>query len=226
VLFLFDWNFAESDREFQRAIQLNPNYPTAHHWYGNANLRATGRFDKAIAEEKRAQELDPLSLIINADLGTTYIYARRYDKAIEQLGKTIEMDPSFYYARWRLGMAYELKGSLHEAITEYQNARALNDDPTVLALMGHAYAASGKRDEASRTLDQLKQIARQRYVPAYAFALLYAGLGEKDQAFQSLERGYQDRASDMPYLKVDPLIDSLRSDPRFADLLRRVGPAP
>src|SRR6266498_1133540 len=223
VLFLFDWNFAESDREFQRAIQLNPNYPTAHHWYGDANLRVTGRFDEAIAQEKRAQELDPLSLIINADLGTTYIYARRYDKAIEQLRKTIEMDPSFYYARWRLGTAYELKGSLHEAMTEYQNARALNDDPTVLALMGRAYAASGKRDEASRTLDQLKEIAKHRYVPAYAFALLYAGLGEKDQAFQWLERGYQDRAFDMPYLKVDPLIDSLRSDPRFEDLLRRVG---
>jgi len=223
VLFLFDWNFAESDREFQRAIQLNPNYPTAHHWYGDANLRVTGRFDEAIAQEKRAQELDPLSLMINADLGTTYIYARRYDKAIEQLRKTIEMDPSFYYARWRLGTAYELKGSLHEAMTEYQNARALNDDPTVLALMGRAYAASGKRDEASRTLDQLKEIAKHRYVPAYAFALLYAGLGEKDQAFQWLERGYQDRAFDMPYLKVDPLIDSLRSDPRFEDLLRRVG---
>ena len=223
VLFLFDWNFAESDREFQRAIQLNPNYPTAHHWYGDANLRVTGRFDEAIAQEKRAQELDPLSLIINADLGTAYIYARRYDEAIEQLRKTIEMDPSFYYARWRLGTAYELKGSLHEAMIEYQNARALNDDPTVLALIGRAYAVSGKRDEASRTLDQLKEIARQRYVPAYAFAMLYAGLGEKDQAFQWLERGYQDRAFDMPYLKVDPLIDNLRSDPRFADLMRRVG---
>jgi eukaryotic-like serine/threonine-protein kinase len=223
VLFLFDWNFAESDREFQRAIQLNPNYPTAHHWYGDANLRATGRFDEAIAEIRRAQELDPLSLIINADLGTTYIYARRYDKAIEQLRKTIEMDPSFYYARWRLGTAYELKGSFHEAMTEYQNSRALNDDPTVLALIGRAYAASGKRDEASRTLGQLKEIARQRYVPAYAFALLYAGLGEKDQAFQWLERSYQDRAFDMTYLKVDPLIDNLRSDPRFADLVRRVG---
>jgi tetratricopeptide (TPR) repeat protein len=223
VLFLFDWNLAESDREFQRAIQLNPNYPTAHHWYGNASLRVMGRFDEAIAQEKRAQELDPLSLIINADVGTTYIYARQYDNAIEQLRKTIEMDPSFYYARWRLGVAYELKGSLNEAMTEYQNARALNDDPYVLALMGHAYAASGKRDEASRTLDQLKEIAKHRYVPAYAFALLHARLGEKDQAFQWLERSYQDRAFDIPYLKVDPLIDNLRSDPRFEDLLRRAG---
>ena len=154
------------------------------------------------------------------------MYARQYDKAIEQLRKTIEMDQSFYYAHWWLGEAYEMKGSLPEAIAEYQKARQLDDDPRMLALLGHVYAASGKRNEASKMLDQLKEIAKQRYVPAYSFAIVYAGLGEKDQAFQWLERSYQDRAFEMTSLKVDPLVDNLRSDPRFADLVRRVGLKP
>ena len=136
--------------------------------------------------------------------------------------KTTEMEQSFYYAHWRLGIAYEMKGSLQEAITEYQKARQLNRDPQMLALLGHTLAASGKRDEALRTLDQLKEIAKQRYVSAYSFAIVYEALGDKDQAFQWLERSYQDRAFEMAILKVDPLLDNLRSDPRFADLVQRV----
>jgi tetratricopeptide (TPR) repeat protein len=223
ALLRYDWNFAESNREFQRAIELNPTYATAHQWYGHHYLAATGRFDEAIAEGKRAQELDPLSLIINADLGANYIFARQYDKAIEQFRKTLEMDQSFYYAHWRLGTAYEMKGSFQEAITEYQKARQLNDDPQVLALLGHIYAASGKRDEALRMLDQLKEISQQRYVSAYSFALVYAGLGEKDQAFHWLEQGYQNRDWQMVHLNVDPMLDNLRSDARFANLVRRIG---
>jgi len=223
ALVLYDWNLPESNREFQRAIELNPNYATAHHWYGYGNLVTMERFDEAIAEMKRAQELDPLSLIINAEVGMPYFYARQYDKAIEQFRKTLEMDQSFYYTHIFLGMAHEMKGSFQEAIAEYQKAKQLNDDPFVLALLGHAYAVSGKRDEALRTLDQLKEIAKQRYVGAYGFAIVHAGLGDKDQAFQWLERGYQDRALEMTRLKVDPFLDNLRSDPRFADLVRRVG---
>jgi tetratricopeptide (TPR) repeat protein len=222
ALFQYDWNLPESNREFQRAIELNSNYATAHQWYG-WNLSVMGRFDEAIAEGKRAHELDPLSMIINADLGSVYIFARQYDQSIEQLRKTIELDQSFYYAHWRLGMAYEMKGSLQEAITEYQKARQLSEDTQMLALLAHAFAASGKRDEALRTLDQLKEISKQRYVPAYGFAIVYEALGDKDQAFQWLERSYQDRAVAMSVLKVDPLLDNLRSDPRFADLVRRVG---
>ena len=218
-----DWNLAESNREFQRAIELNPNYATAHQWYGNGNLRVMGRFDEAIAEMKRAQQLDPLSLVINSDVGVTYISARQYDQAIEQLRKTTEMDQGFYYAHWNLGIAYEMKGSLQEALAEYQKARQLTDDPRTLALLGHGLAVSGKRDEALRMLDQLKEMAKQRYVPAYSFTILYVGLGEKDQALQWLEREYQDRAVELLSLKVDPLLDSLRSDPRFADLVRRMG---
>ena len=222
-LFAYEWKAAESSREFRRAIELNPNYATAHHWYGNQNLLYTGRFDEAIAEMKRAQELDPLSLIVNADLGDTYFYARQYDKAIEQLRKTIEMDQSFYYAHYELGMAYEMKGSYAEAITEYQKARQLNNDPRVLALLAHAYASSGRRDEALRILDQLKEIEKQQYVAAYNFVIVYAGLGDHDQAFQWLEKSYQDHASRMTILQVDPFLDPLRSDPRFADLVQKVG---
>lgn len=222
-LFAFEWKAAEATREFRRAIELNPNYATAHHWYGNQVLLYTGRFDEAIAEMKRAQELDPLSLIVNADLGDTYFYARRYDQAIEQLLKTIEMDESFYYAHYELGMAYEMKGSYAEAIAQYQKARALNNDPRVLALLGHAYAASGRRDEALKVLNQLKEIAQQQYIPAYHFVILYAGLGEKDLAFEWLEKTYQDRTSRMTILQVDPYLDPLRPDPRFQEMVRRVG---
>jgi TolB-like protein/Tfp pilus assembly protein PilF len=217
-----DRNFSESNRELQRAIELSPNYATAHHWYGE-NLGDIGRFDEGITELKRALDLDPLSLIINADLGEVYTFARQYDKAIEQLRKTIEMDQSFYYAHWRLGVVYEMKGFHPEAIAEYQKARALDSDPWVLALIGHADAASGKRDEALKIVDQLRAISKQRYVPAYGFAIIYAQLGEKDEAFRWLEKSNQDRGTDLGRLIVDPLVDSLRSDPRFTDLMRRVG---
>jgi eukaryotic-like serine/threonine-protein kinase len=224
TLFNNDRNYPESNREYKQAIELNPNYATAHQWYGHEYLLAAGRFEEAIAEGKRAQELDPLSLIINDNLGEDYFYARQYDKAIEQLRKTIEMDPSFYYAHLSLGFAYEMQGSFQEALTEYKRAQQLNDDPSVLAYLGHLYAASGKRAEALRTLDQMKEIAKQRNVPAYGFAIVYAALGEKDQAFERLERSYQDHTPDLNFLKADPFLDSFRSDPRFADLVRRVGP--
>ncbi len=218
----FDWSFAEADREFRRAIELNPNYPTAHHWYGEY-LRTAGRFDEAIAEVKRAQELDPLSLIINSDLGSGYITARQYDKAIEQLRKTIEMDQSFPIAHGTLGDAYALKGLFPEAIAEYKRAQQLRGGVPKQVTVGYALAALGQRAEALKMLDQLKETAKTQYVSPYDFALLYTGLGDKEQAFQWLERGYQDHSTDMTELKTDPFFDPLRSDPRFADLVRRVG---
>jgi serine/threonine-protein kinase len=218
----YDWKFAEADREFQRAIQLNPNYATAHQWHAES-LVATQRFDEAIAEAKRAAELDPLSLVINHALGFCYLYARQYDQAIQQYRKTIELDQNWYIAHWFLGFAYEMKGLSREAIAEYQKAKELNDDPYVLGLLGHGYAASGRRDEATKVLAEMNEVAKQRYVPAYSFAQVYAGLGDKEHAFQWLEKSYQDRAYDITYLKVDPFFDNLRSDPRFADLVRRIG---
>ena len=222
-IFYYEWNVLESNKEFQRAFELNPNYATAHQWYGIWNLCSMERFDEAIAELKRAAELDPLSLIINTNLGEAYIYARQYDKAIEQLRKTLELDQSFYRTHWTLGFAYELKGSLPEAIAEYQKARALDDDPRQLAMLGHAYATSGKRDEALKALDQLKEVARQRYVSPINFVFIYIGLGERDEAFRWLETCYQERDPQMARLNINPLFDPLRSDARFTELMRRVG---
>ena len=222
-LFAFERKIPESDREFQRAIELNPNYATAHQWYAGGNLVASGRFDQAITEGKRAVELDPLSLIANVELGFIYGYARQNDHAIAQLKKIVEMDPNWYLAHMVLCETYSYEGQFAEAIAECEKARALDDDPAVLAYLARSYAQSGKKEEAMKLVAQMHELAKQRYVPAYGFGLAYAALGDKDQAFQWLERSLQDRAWEIPYLKVDPAMDSLRSDPRFDDLVKRVG---
>jgi TolB-like protein/Tfp pilus assembly protein PilF len=223
VLHVCDLDFDGSIREFQRAIELNPNYATAHHWYGIELLASLGRFDEAIREVKRGLELDPLSLPINGGLGRTYYLARRYDEAIEQLRKTSEMDPGFYYAHWNLGSALAAKGAIGAAIEEYQKARALDDDPFVLGLLGHAYAFSDKKTEALKILDELKELSKKRYVSAYSFALVYLGLGNKEEALRWLEKSYQDRTgNDLVYFRVEPLLDPLRGEPRFEELVTKV----
>ena len=222
VLNDYDFDFEQSLKEFGRAVQLNPNYATAHHW-SNGPLLALGQFDRAIAEGKRAVELDPLSLIINADLAGAYFYARRYDEAIAQLRKTIEMDPRFYYAHWNLGQALQLKGQLSEAIGEYRKAVELNDDPSVLALLGQAYARGGQREEAQKILARLSEEAKSRYLPAYSFALMYLALGDKERAIDQMERAYRERASgDVFLIKTNPMLDDLRGNPRFEALVQKV----
>jgi serine/threonine-protein kinase len=223
MLFYYERNISESDREYQRAIELNPNYATAHQWYAGGNLVSTQRFDQAIAEGRRAVELDPLSLIANLELAAIYGYARQNDQAIAQLRKIIEMDPNWYLAHMVLGQTFGYKGQFAEAITECEKARGLNDDPAVLALLSRAYAGTGKRDEAMKLVAQMHELARQRYVPAYSFGIAYAALGDKDQAFQWLERSRQDGGWEITFLKVDATLDSLRSDPRFDELVRRAG---
>jgi len=223
---LYDFDFSQANREFQRALELNPNYAIAHQQYGNILLTALGRFDDAIAEARRAVELDPLSLVINSDLGVDNFFARRYDEAITQLRKTLEMDPGYYYGYVNLGQALELKGARDAAIAEYQKARALNDDPYILGLLARSYGLSGNKTEAEKILKQLQEISKQRYVAAYSFALTYLGLGDKEEALRWLEQAYQDRAgNDIGWIRVDPLLDPLRSDPRFEALAEKIVPA-
>src|SRR5436190_8956184 len=226
AIWYYDFDFSQANREFQRAIELNPNYAIAHQQYGNNTLSAMGRFNEAIAEGKRAVELDPLSLVINADLGVDYHYARRYDEAIAQLRKTLEMDPGYYFAYVTLGQALEMKGARESAIAQYQKARALNDDPSVLGLLAHIYAASGNKTEALKILDQLKEVSRQRYVSASSFAIVYLALDDKQEALRWLEQSYQDRAgADIGWIRVDSLLDPLHGDPRFEALAEKIVPA-
>jgi TolB-like protein/Flp pilus assembly protein TadD len=223
---LYDFDFSQANREFQRAIELNPNYAIAHQQYGNILLSALGRFDEAIAEAKRAVELDPLSLVINSDLGVDYFFARRYDEAITQLRKTLEMDPGYYYGYVNLGQALDLKGARDAAIAEYQKARALNDDPYILGLLARSYGLSGNKTEAEKILNELKELSKQRYVAAYSFALTYLGLGNIEEALRWLEQAYQNRAgNDIGWIRVDPLLDPLRGDPRFEALAEKIVPA-
>jgi TolB-like protein/Tfp pilus assembly protein PilF len=226
VFCYYDLDFVRAAREYQRAIELNPNYPTAHQWYGSSALTALGRFDEAIPEVKRAIALDPLSLVINADLGNSYYRARRYDEAIKQLRKTVDLDPGFYYAHWNLGSALAASGDLAGAIEEYEKARSLNDDPSMLGLLGNAYAAAGKKAEAIKIRDELEAISKQRYVSDYSFAIVNLGLGYRDEALRRLQRSYQDRAGDsLRFIRVDPLLDPLRRDPRFEALSEKIIPA-
>jgi TolB-like protein/tetratricopeptide (TPR) repeat protein len=219
-----DMQFAESIKEFQRAIALNPNYATAHQWYGEA-LQSNGQFDEAVAELKRAQELDPLSLIINASLGGTLVTAHRYDEAIDQLHKTIEMDPTFHFTHWILGDAFRRKGDLSQAIVEYEKAAQLDPDPVVLGILGHAYATAGRKEDARKILDKLIALSEQHYVPAYPLAIIHLAVGDKNEALRWLEKSYQDRADDVRrFIKVEPLLDPLRGDPRFEALVQKVFP--
>jgi TolB-like protein/Tfp pilus assembly protein PilF len=227
ILGPFDFQFDRSISEFERAIQLNPNYAMAHHWLSWAPLSALGQFDRAIAEGKRAVELDPLSLINNADLGgNVYFNSRRYDEAIAQLRKTIEIDPRFYIAHYYLGQAFQLKGQLTEAIAEYQKAVELNDDPEALAYLGQAYARAGRQDEAQKILARLTEEAKSRYVSGYAMALMFMGLGDKERAMDALERAYREGAgNDLFTIKVDPMLDDLRGQARFEALAEKIVPA-
>ena len=218
-----DFDMSGSISEFQRAIAQNPNYATAHQWYGNGPLAARGRFDEAMAEGKRAAELDPLSPIINSDLGETLIHARRYDEAIAQLHKTLEIDPVFYLTHYMLGMALQLKGDVPAAIAEYTKAQQLSDDLRARVLLATAKAQSGDKQAAVQMLAELEELSRHRYVRAYWRALLYVNLGNHNEAIRWLEQGIANHeGSAMTWIKVDPLFDPLRGDPRFEALVQKV----
>ncbi len=223
VRMAYDWNWSDAEREFKRAIDLNPNYATAHHWYAEY-LKQMGRHDEALGEIKRAQELDPRSLIVNTSVGWQYYFARQYDQAIEQYQMTLEMDPNFGPAHWGLGWAYDQKSMFAEAAAEFQRGINLSGgNPVYVAGLGHALAVGRQGEEAQKVLDELMELSKRLYVPPYFIAAIYTGLGDKARAFEWLEKAYEEHSSWLLYLRVDPRLDSLRSAPPFHDLLRRVG---
>ncbi len=216
-----DWNWQAAEEEFKLAIELQSNDATAHHLYG-LFLERRGRLEEAKVEMAQALELDPVSLIINKNVGDPFYYMRQYDESIEQYRKTLELDPTFFLARLWLGTSYEQKGMYKEAIVEFQKARSSEDDPAILGALGHVYAVSGNRGEAEKIIKKLKGLS-ERYVAPYHIATIYAGLQGKDEAFEWLEEAYKSRDEWLLYLKIDPRLDSIRSDTRFSDLLGRAG---
>lgn len=225
VLATYDWDWAGAKKEYQRAIELNPRYAIAHQWYGGY-FEAMGHRSEAIAERKLSQELDPLSPIVNFEFGNALYYAREYDQAIDQFLKTLELDPNFPPAQQFLPAALEQKKMYDQSIAEFKKAIPLlagSEGGMTKGGLGHVYAVTGKKAEAQALIDELKQLSSRQYVSANSIALIYAGLGDKDQAFAWLEKAYEERSFQMQWLGVEPRWDNLRSDPRFADLLRRVG---
>jgi tetratricopeptide (TPR) repeat protein len=221
ILMYYDWDWQRAEEEFRRAIQLDPNYATAHQWYAEY-LAGMGRFDEATAEMRRALQLDPTSIMLNLMVGWISVKARDYDVAIQQYRRTLEMDPNYPQTHFALAGAYRLKGMYPEAVAEFQKWAALTGDTALLeTYLADVYAGWGKQKEARRALRLLEEKSKHRYVsPAY-LAYIYASLGNKDRAFQSLEKVCEERVGVL-FLKTDPILDSLRSDPRFANLLRRV----
>lgn len=219
--FEYDWTGAEN--EFKRAIELSPSNLTAHQWYSNY-FRTCGRFDKALEEINRAQELDPLSLVVSVNVGITSYYMREYDKAIDQLKKTIALDPSFPPAHEVLGYAYAVNGKLTDAIAEFQNVRSFVGNSEVgLSGLGYAYARAGMKSEALRILNELSRRSNEGYALSGDIAIVYCGLGDKDKTFEWLDKAYQERNFLLTRVKVSPLWDGLRSNPRFIALLKKIG---
>ena len=219
--------FGAAEKEFKRGIELNPNYPTAHHWYGLCYLSMLGRLDEAMAEIKRAQQLDPLSPIISANAGNLYVLKGDLNPAIEEFKKVIELDPNFPIARDFLGCAYLKQGHQQEAIAELQKGVELSGRASQeLGFLGYGYGALGKRAEATALLKELEERYARKETPAMHLAAVYGGLGEKDQAFAWLERDFQARTGLLIFITTLPDYDTLRDDPRYTDLLRRIGLRP
>jgi len=221
IKFRWDWDRTATEREFQEAIRLKPGYAPAHQWY-SSYLVAVERFDEAIAEAKRTDELEPLSFVASSHLGWIYYLSGQNDNAIEQCRKILERDPSSFPARRYLGLAYEAKGMYPEAIAEFQTGVKLSGSPLMHALLGHAYAVSGRTAEAKQVLNDLQQLQAQRYVSPYTVAAIYAGLGDQAQAFKWLETAVEERDIWLMNLKVDPVFAKLRSQRQFNDILGRI----
>ena len=223
VLWLHDWQWQEAQKEFKRSLELNPNYPTANHWYAEY-VMTMGHQVEAIAQMKNSQALDPLSLIINVAIGWANYMARRYDEAREQLLQTIELDPNYPVTYWILGLLYSATGRCELSITEGEKGVNLSGgSPLMWAALAHSYGKAGRTKEALQILDDLTSLAERKYVAPHFFAGIQIGLGENDRALEYLEKSYEEHSHWLIYLPIDPSMDNLRNDPRFQDLLRRVG---
>ncbi|HKS26761.1 MAG TPA: winged helix-turn-helix domain-containing protein [Pyrinomonadaceae bacterium] len=220
-----DWDWAGAGTELQLAISLNPNYATAHHWY-SIYLRIMGRFDEALEEIELAQELDPLSPLINAAVGGHFYHTRQYEQAIAKCQEALELDPGFSIARALLGACYAEQGRYDEAIASLHDAIALANDPEAIAMLGSIHARAGQTGQARETLKRLTRLSKKRYVSPFHFALVHANLLDKDQAFQWLEKAWAERYEQLGALHLYPLLDTLHTDTRFTDLLVRIGLAP
>jgi TolB-like protein/Tfp pilus assembly protein PilF len=219
----YDWDWAGAEREFKRAMELNPGYATAHQWYAHY-LLAMGLVNEALAEMKRARDVDPLSPVINVGVGWCLYQARRYDRAIDEYRKALEMNPGFALPHCTMGMAYEQRGSYKEAIEHYKTGFALSGGAIFAsARLAHAYGASGNRHEAERILDELLRLSKQRYIPAVYVASIYEALGDDNHLMEWVEKAYQERSDYLIYLRTEPSFDKMRFDPRFIRVLRQVG---
>jgi TolB-like protein/DNA-binding winged helix-turn-helix (wHTH) protein len=220
----YDWDWVAAEAEYKRALELSASYSRAYSWYADY-LSKMGRQDEAIAEAKRAQELDPISVSSNTLLGMILYRARRYDESIEACQKALELDPTHPNALWFQALAHEQKHEIPDAIAELKEAVSISDTPLYRALLANAYALAGERAKALSALDELKALSQQRYVSPLDIAVVYTGLGDRNSAFQWLEKAYQERTMRIQELP-EPIFDSLRSDPRFRDLMRRIGLPP
>jgi tetratricopeptide (TPR) repeat protein len=217
---IYDWDWPAAATHFERALALSPGYATAHSWHA-LYLTALGRLDEALTEAKRAFDLDPASPGMNQLMGIQFLYTRRFDEAIEQFRKALEMD--YHDAHLGLGYAYAVKGMYREALVEFEKYSDLDrGTPRSLASLGYAHARLKERGEAFRALDQLMVLSNQRYVSAASFATVYLGLGDKEQALTWLEKAYEERSAGLLLLKVNPILDPLRSEPRFKALVAKV----
>jgi TolB-like protein/Tfp pilus assembly protein PilF len=225
VKMMYERDWSNAEKEFKRAIELDPDYAHAHNWYSHF-LMAMGRIEESFAESEIALKLDPLDDSINQYLGWHHQHARQFDRAIGQLEKTLAENPEFFLARVTLGMAYEQNGELDKAIAEFQKAYELEKNNVVLGFLGHAYAIAGNTEAAKKILKELEDLSRRVYVPAYTIALIYTALGETDNAFEWFERAYATQGEWLDWFKTAPEVDSLRADPRFTELLLRLHLAP
>ena len=223
---VYEWNPTEAEKEFSRALALRPDYATGHQFYAYY-LTAIGKLDEAIAERKRATELDPLDPLLSSALGEAYYQNRQFELTVEQNAKSLELDPSYAVALVNTGRAFQQKGMHREARAVFQRLlEASPDNPALLAMTGYGDAISGEKSEAEKIISRLKQLSRQTYVPSVYTALVYTGLGDKNHAFEWLDKAYAERCEYLVYLPTEPIADPLRKDPRFDALLKRVGLAP